>query len=92
MRLPPRREMRPESLHCVQSNSVFPIKHVRSLDLHHGTLESPPEHPHTSRRTLMSPQECEIAWCSPSQIEMTPGSPALAPEQFPVPHHTQQVA
>ena len=33
MRIPLRREMRPDTLHWVQSNSVFPIKHVRSLDL-----------------------------------------------------------
>ena len=79
-------------MHWVQSNSVFPIKHVRGLDLLDGTLESRPENPHTSRRTLMSQQECEIAWCSPNQLEIKPHSPALAPEQFPVPHHTRQVA
>ena len=57
-----------------------------------GTPESPQEHPHKSRRTLMSPQECEIALCSPNQLEMKPDSPALAPEQSPICHHTQQVA
>ena len=36
-----------------------------------GTKESPPEIPHKSRRTLMSPQECEIAWFNPNQLEMT---------------------
>ena len=79
-------------MHWVQRNSVFPIKHVRSLDLLDGTLESPPEHPHKSRRTLMSPQECEIARCSPNQLEITPDSPALAPEQYSVLHHTRYMA
>ena len=40
----------------------------------------------------MSPQECEIAHYSPNQLEIMPDSPALAPEQFPVHHHTQQFA
>ena len=76
----------------VQGNSVFPIKHVGRLDLLVGSLENPPEHPHKSRGTLMSPQECEVARGSPNQLEIIPDSPALAPEQLPVPHHTQQVA
>ena len=71
---------------------MFLIKQGRSLDLLHGTAESPPEIPHKSRRTLMSPQECEIARGSPNQLEIKPDSPALAPEQFPVSHHTQQLA
>ena len=57
-----------------------------------GTTESPPERPQKSRRTLMSPQECEIAQGRKNQLEIKPNSPALAPEQFPVPHHTRQVA
>ena len=57
-----------------------------------GTPESPQEHPHKSRRTLMPLQECEIAQCRPNKLEMTPDSPALAPEQSPVPHHTRKVA
>ena len=40
----------------------------------------------------MSPQECEIARCSPNQLEMTSNSPALASEQCPIPHHTGQLA
>ena len=88
MTLIPPHEMRPDSLHCVQSNSVFRIKHVSSLNLLDGTLQSPTEHPHTSRRTLMSLQGCEIAQGSPNQLEITPDYPALAPEQLPVPHHT----
>ena len=41
--------------------------------------------------TLMSPQECQIAECSPNQVEITTNSPALASEQCPVPHHTWQL-
>ena len=36
---------------------VNPINYVRSLNFLDRTLESPPKHPHMSRRTLMSPQE-----------------------------------
>ena len=56
------------------------------------TTESPPEIPHKSRRTLMSPQECQIARCGPNQLEMTTSSPSLASEQCPIPHHTGQLA
>ena len=51
---------------------MFPIKHIRSLDLLDGTPESPQEHCHKSRRTLMSLQEVEIARCPPNQMEMKP--------------------
>ena len=71
---------------------MFPIKQGRSLDLLDGTLESTPEIHHKSRRTLMSPQECEIARCSPNELEIMPDSPELDPEKFPVRHHTRQVA
>ena len=53
-----------------------------------GTIGSPPEIPHKSRRTLMSLQECEIAQCRPNQLEMTTDFPALASEQYPVSHYT----
>ena len=56
------------------------------------TTESPPEVPHKSRGTLISPQQCEIARCSPNQLEMTTNSPALASEQCPIPNHTGQLA
>ena len=59
MRLPPRREMRPDSPDSVQSNSLFPIKQVRSFDLHDGTPAIPEEYPNKSRSTLMLPQEYE---------------------------------
>ena len=56
-----------------------------------GTPESPQEHPHESRMTLMSPKECEILRCIPNQLEMTPDSPLLDLEQSPIPHHTRQL-
>ena len=72
----------------MQSNSMFPIKHVRSLDLLDVTPESPKEHCHKSRWTLMPRQEGEIAWCTPNQLEMKRETPALAPEPSRIPHHT----
>ena len=36
---------------------MFSIKLVRSIDLLDGTLESPQEHSHKSRGTLISPQQ-----------------------------------
>ena len=76
----------------MHSNSLFPIKHVRSLDLLDGTAESPREIPHKSRRTLMSLQEYEIPQGSPNQLKIKPYFPELAPEHFPVSHQTRQVA
>ena len=92
MKLPDPCQMWPDSLHCVQSNALFPIKQVRSLDLLDGNKESPPEVPNKSRRTLMSPQECQIARCSPNQLEMTTNSPALPSEQCHIPDHTGRLA
>ena len=69
----------PIPLHCVQSNCVFPIKHVTILDLIDWTPESPQQHCHKTRRKLISPQECKIAPCTQNQIEMRPISLALAP-------------
>ena len=57
-----------------------------------GTTESLGEIPQKSRRTLISLQEYEIPRGSPNQFKIKPYFPALAPEQFPVPHHTRQVA
>ena len=68
----------PIPLHWVQSNCVFPTKHVRSLNLHDWTTDSPQKHCHKTRRTLMSPQECKIALCTQNQIGMRPISLALA--------------
>ena len=71
---------------------MLPIKHVRSNELLDGTPESLQEHSHKSRRKLMSPQEWKIALFTTNQIEMKPDSPALAPDQSRVPHHTLLVA
>ena len=40
----------------------------------------------------MSPQECKIARLAQITLEIKPNFPALVPDQFPVPQHTQQVA
>ena len=82
--------MRSDSPALRQSNALFPFRQVRSLDLLDGITESPPEIPDKSRRTLMSPQECEIFRCNPNQLEVMPNSPALASEKCPVPNHTGQ--
>ena len=76
----------------MESNSLFPIKQVISLDLLNGTTENPREIPQKSRRTLMSLQEYEIPRDSPDELEIKPYFPALVPEQFSVPHQTRQVA
>ena len=57
-----------------------------------GSTESPPEIPHKSRRTLMSPQECERSRGRQNQLEMMTNSLASASEQCPIPHHTGQLA
>ena len=87
MRLPPRREMTPDSPALRAEQLVAPIKHVRSLDLLDGTPANPQENCHKSRRTLMSMQERERAWCTPNQLEMKHNSPSLAPEPSYLPHH-----
>ena len=56
------------------------------------TTDSPLEVPYKSSRTLMSPEECEIARRSPNQLEMMTNSPSLASEQYPIPHNTGQLA
>ena len=84
--------MRPDSPALRAEQCLVPNQQVRSLDLLDGTTESPPEVPHKSRRTLMSPQECQIHLCSPNQLEMMTNSPAQASEQCPIPHHTGQFA
>ena len=76
----------------MQSNAFFLIKYVRSLYLLDGTTESPREIPQKSRMTLMSLQEYEIPRDSPNELKIKPYFPELAPEQFPVPHQTRQVA
>ena len=77
---------------CVHRNALLPTKQLRRLDLLDETRESAPVIPHKSRRTMMSPQECEIARYSPNQIGMTTNSSELASVQCPVPRHTEQLA
>ena len=57
-----------------------------------GTQESPQDHCHKTRGTLLLPQECKRAQCTPSHLEVKPISPSLAPQLSRVPHHTEQVA
>ena len=76
----------------MQINALFPIKQAMTLDLLDGTTESPPEIPQKSRRTLISPQECEMDRVSPKKLEMMTNSPALASEQCPIAHRTGQLA
>ena len=87
MRHPPRRVMRPDSPALRSEQFLVPNQPGKDLDLLDGTTESLPEIRHKSR-TLLKPQECEIARGSPNQLEIKTDSPALAREQFPVPHHT----
>ena len=92
MRLPPCRKVGLIPLHCVKSNSVLPIKQVRSVDLLDVTAESPQEHCHKSRRTLMSPYEAERDRCTPIQLEIKHDDTALVPEPFCFPQHIEHVA
>ena len=55
MRQPPWREMRHKAPELGAVNSVFPIKHVRSLNVLDGTPESPQDHSHKTRGALLSP-------------------------------------
>ena len=64
----------------MQSNSVFHIKHERSLHFLNGTPESVQEHWHKSSGLLRSPQKDKRGPCTPNHLEMRPDSPALAPE------------
>ena len=92
MRLPHHHEMRPDSpaLHAEQFH--VPHQTCKELDLLDGTPESTQEHCHKSRRTLMSPQEREIAPRTPNQVKMKADSPALAPEPSCIPHHKRKVS
>ena len=92
VRLPLGERQGPIPLHCVQSNSMLPIKEVTSMYLLDGNAESTKEHPHRSRMTLMSPNECEVVRCILNQLEMPPDSTVLDLEQSSVSYHTRPVA
>ena len=78
--------------HCMQSNCVFPFKNISILDLLDWTLESPQQDCHKTRRTLMSPQERKIDWCTANQLQMKHISLSLNPLPSLIPHHIQQVS
>ena len=85
-RLTPQLEMRPDSPALGAEQFHVPNQrepHVRSLNLLDGTLQSPREHPHMSRRTLMSPQECEIALCSPKSTQNYDRFPCIGSRAIP---------
>ena len=84
--------MKPDSHALHAEQFLVPNQTSKEPDLLDGTIESLPDIPHKSGITLMSPQECEIARGSANQLEFKPDYPALPREQFPLPHHTQQVA
>ena len=50
MKLPPLREMRPDSPALRAEQCLAPSQTGKEADLHDGITESPPEVPHTSRR------------------------------------------
>ena len=56
------------------------------------TKQRPPEIPNKSRRTLMSPHECQIARCSPKQLEMITNPATLDSDQCPIPDDTGRLA
>ena len=68
MRHSPRREMRPKYSALGAEQFVFPIKHVRSLNVLDGKPESPQDHCRKTRGSLLSLQEWKIAQCTPSQL------------------------
>ena len=85
MRLPPQRETRPDSLALGAQQIHVPNKTRKDLDFLDGTPESPQEHPHKSRMTMISPKEREIFHCIPNQHEMSPESPHWIYSHLPFP-------
>ena len=79
VRHPPLQEMRLSSAPLGTEQFRVPNQTRKSLNVLDGTQESPQHHCHKMRGTLLSPQECKIAGCTPSQLEMKPISPSLAP-------------
>ena len=82
----------PIPLHCMHSNSLFPIKHKRCLDFLDGSPESRQEHCNKYRGTLRSPQQHQRVPCTPNQLRMKPVSPTLIPEPSCDPNQTWKVA
>ena len=92
MRLPPRHEMRPNSPALHAEQLCFPNQTHKEPRFVYWTLESPQQDCSKTRRTLMSPQERKIEWCTPNQLKMKHISPSLNPYHSLIPHHIQQVS
>ena len=69
-------------MHGVKSNSVFHMKHERSLDFLVGTLESTQAYCQKSRGALRSPQQQERVPCTAIQFEMRADSLASTQEEY----------
>ena len=72
--------MRPDYTEWHAEKFHVPHHSCNEPDLVDGTPESPQEHCHKPRRTLMPPQEWELARCTTNQHEMKTDSLALASE------------
>ena len=79
MRHSPRQELRLESPALGAEQFRVPNQTCKEPQCANGTPESPQDHCPKTRETLLSPQESKVARCTPSQREMKPISPSLAP-------------
>ena len=79
MRLHPRRKMRTDSPALHAEEFSVPNQRCKERRLPYGTKENLQEHCHNKSRTLMSPQECKIDWCTPNQLKMKHISTSLNP-------------
>ena len=71
---------------------MFHIKHERILDFLEGNPESPQEHCHKSKGTLISPQLHESALVTPTQLEMRADSLASTQLEYRLPQAPQEEA
>ena len=67
------------------------IKYERSGDFLDGTLDSPQEKYHMSRRTLRSQQKHKNVPCTKNEPKTRPNSPAQAQEKSGIHHHILEV-
>ena len=91
-RLTPHREMKPHSTALPAEKFLVPNQTWKEPWFAWWNYREYPKTPYKSRRTVMSPQECQLALCSPNQLEMMTDSPGLSSEESPIPHHTGKVA
>ena len=82
----------PIPLQCLQSNSMFHIKHERRLDFLYGTPESPQEHHHKSRRTPRSLLQLKRTPCTPNHLEMRANSHSSIGEESYCSTHPESAA